>query len=212
MENPVIFTFDIFGTVLDWRKGLLEALRQKGIKLDPAHFDRIIDHQGASEQKQFKSYSEIVADSLVYELGMNGGDALEVGREAGNWSLFPDSVQGLRELMTIAPCVAMTNSDLVHRLQVEGQLGFKLSHWFCAEELGVYKPNPDFWDRVSTKLNVPFSKKWWHVSAYADYDLTVAKKLGLTCIFVKRDHNRPGFSDSTVKDLKELIPVALASD
>jgi hypothetical protein len=34
--------------------------------------------------------------------------------------------------------------------------------------------------------------RWWHVPAYADYDLAVANVLGLTTVFLRRTHSRPG--------------------
>lgn len=60
------------------------------------------------------------------------------------------------------------------------------------------------WQAASQRLGVPFSKEWWHVSAYADYDHSAARALGLTCVHVKRPHSRPGPSDLEVADLAEL--------
>ena len=45
---------------------------------------------------------------------------------------------------------------------------------------------------------------WWHVSAYADYDLETAGRLGLTRVFVARPHARPGLADHQVADLGQL--------
>lgn len=45
---------------------------------------------------------------------------------------------------------------------------------------------------------------WWHVSAYADYDLETAGRLGLTRVFVARPHARPGQADHQVPDLGQL--------
>jgi hypothetical protein len=63
-------TFDIFGTVLDWRRGLAEALSREGVALDGDAFDRVIDAQAALESGPFRSYAEIVARSLVEILGV----------------------------------------------------------------------------------------------------------------------------------------------
>src|SRR5262249_31674114 len=101
--------------------------------------------------------------------------------------------------MKIAPCAAMTNSDRVHGEQVQRQLGFNLSHWFCAEDVRVYKPNPEFWQIVSQKTKTPFSKKWCHVSAHADYDLTVAGQLGLTTVLGERTPPGRATEDMRVK-------------
>jgi 2-haloalkanoic acid dehalogenase type II len=199
-----LITFDIFGTVLNWFEGMRESVARKGAQLDKETFDRVINYQGDIEQKQFATYTEVTAKSLTEILGMNSVLAAEIGAHVGEWPLFPDSIDALHALMKIAPCAAMTNSDRVHGEQVQRQLGFNLSHWFCAEDVRVYKPNPEFWQIVSQKTKTPFSKKWWHVSAHADYDLKVAGQLGLTTVFVERNHSRPGTADIVVKDLLGL--------
>ena len=58
-----LMTFDIFGTVLDWRAGLERELGE----LD---FDAVVDRQAELESEQFRSYTEIVAQSLVDEIGL----------------------------------------------------------------------------------------------------------------------------------------------
>src|SRR5512142_1320663 len=106
--------------------------------------------------------------------------------------------------MRVAPCVAMTNSDRAHGAEVQAALGFELSAWICAEEVGCYKPDPRFWRAVSARLGVEPGPSWWHVSAYADYDGEAAAALGLTTVCVERPHSRPGPAAHEVADLLEL--------
>jgi 2-haloalkanoic acid dehalogenase type II len=204
--RPALFTFDVFGTVLDWKGGLAEAL---GRPLDDATFDRVIDHQGRAEQAHpGRAYRDIVAGSLVEALGVPEGEAERIGASAGRWRLFPDAAEGMRRLMAIAPCAATTNSDRAHGEQVQAQLGFRLSGWLCAEEIGAYKPARVVWEEAARRLGARFDRSWWHVSAYGDYDLEVARALGLTCVFVRRPHHRPGPHDVVAADLVELAAIA----
>ena len=196
-----LLTFDIFGTVLDWRRGLRDAL---GGRLADDAFDRIVDRQGALERQGFRQYASIVAQSLVEELQLSPEDAARIGAAAGSWPLFPDSAAALRALRAIAPCAATTNSDLAHRAPIEAQLGFPLDGWICAEEVGAYKPDPRVWRAAAERMGVAPGPDWWHVSAYSDYDHATARALGLTCVFVERPHSRPGPADLVVKDLREL--------
>ena len=191
--KPTLLTFDIFGTVLDWRSGLGER-----------DFDRLVDVQGELEQERFRPYTEIVAESLVRVRRMDPVNAARMAAEAGNWPLFPDSRGALRRMKGIAALAATTNSDRAHGEQVQAQLGFRLDAWICAEEVRAYKPDRRLWDGVAKRLGRPFDRSWWHVSAYADYDLRTARELGLTCVFVQRPHSRPGEADLTVPDLAAL--------
>ena len=196
-----LLTFDIFGTVLDWRAGLRAAL---GGDLSDEQFDAVIDRQAALEGGRFRSYAEIVAQSLVDVLPLNAVVAARIGAEAGNWPLFPDAAEALQALRRVAPCAAITNSDRSHGAQVQAQLGFALDGWICAEDARAYKPLPEMWQEASRRMGVPYSRDWWHVSAYADYDHATARKLGLTCIFVERPHSRTGPAEVTVGNLAAL--------
>jgi putative hydrolase of the HAD superfamily len=202
---PALLTFDVFGTVLDWRRGHVEAVARAGGLLSAPAFDRVMDRQGEIEQEApAPLYRDVVARSLVDVLGLAPEAARAIGAGAGAWPLYPDSAAALRRLQAVAPCAAMTNSDRSHGEEVQRQLGFRLSHWICAEELGLYKPDPRFWQEVARRLGVAPGPAWWHVSAYADYDLGSARSLGLTTVYVERPHARPGAADLAVRDLGQL--------
>jgi 2-haloacid dehalogenase len=141
----------------------------------------------------------------VEVIGLPEDIAGAIGRDVGRWPLFPDSSDALRALMRLAPCAAMTNSDRVHGEQVQDQLGFRLSEWLCAEETRVYKPNVEFWRIMARRRGIEPGPGWWHVSAYADFDLAVAARLGLTTVFVRRAHARPGAATRVVDDLAGLV-------
>ena len=198
--KPSLLTFDVFGTVLDWRTGIGER-----------DFDRIVDAQGELEQGRFRPYAEIVADSLVRVRRLDVVSAARMGAEAGTWPLFPDSREALRRMQKVAPLAATTNSDRAHGEQVQAQLGFRLEAWICAEEVRAYKPDRRIREAAARKLGRAFDRSWWHVSAYADYDLRTARELGLTCVFVRRPHSRPGDADVTVRDLAALADLVEAS-
>lgn len=204
MPNPKLITFDIFGTVVDWKSGLEQACAAEGRPLKPGEFDRIVDAQGAFERAEFHSYTIVTEQSVRDVLGLPNDAARRVASTIGSWPLFPDSREALRALLKLAPCAAMTNSDRIHGDQIQAQLGFKLSDWLCAESVKVYKPHAKFWQLMSERRGVAPGADWWHVSAYADYDLSVANHLGLTTVFVQRPHHRPGEASHHVKDLGEI--------
>lgn len=203
--RPLLLTFDVFGTILDWRRGTIEAVARAAGTLDEARFDDVVDAQGRLEAASpGRRYRDIVAESLVRVAAVAPPAADEIGSSAGRWPLFPDSAAALARLQRIAPCGAMTNSDRAHGEQVQEQLGFRLAHWWCAEDIGCYKPAPRVWEHASREARVPFGPAWWHVAAYADYDLVPARRLGLTTVYVERPHRRPGAADVTVPDLAAL--------
>lgn len=204
-QPPTLLTFDVFGTLVDWRRGLSEAAAQAGRPLQHGEFDRLIDRQGALEREQpDRSYREITRQSLMDVLGLSGSAADDIGAQVGRWPPYPDSPPALRRLMGLVRCAAITNSDRAHGEQAQASLGLRLSAWLCAPELGCYKPDLRTWELASERLGVPLGPAWWHVSAYADYDLDAVDLLGLTPVFVRRPHSRPGRAEHEVADLSEL--------
>jgi 2-haloalkanoic acid dehalogenase type II len=201
---PRLLTFDLFGTVVDWRSGLRLACAAHGFPLDDPAFERIIDAQAEDEQGVFRPYVEIVQRSLVRGLGMPPAEARAIGEAAGEWPVFGDAPSAFRGLLETAPCAATTNSDLRHRAPIEDQLGVRLEPWICAEEVGAYKPDERIWTAAAARAGIAPGRDWWHVSAYADYDLATARRLGLTCVLVRRPHHRPGTSDLVDLDVADL--------
>ena len=118
-------------------------------------FDAIVDRQGALEQERpFRSYREITKRSLMDVLDFDEQWADAIGDGVGEWPAYADAARGVKRMMALAPCVAMTNSDRAHGVQAQRGLGFLLSAWICAEDVRCYKPDPAFWGEVSRRLGV----------------------------------------------------------
>jgi len=204
---PRLLTFDLFGTVVDWRAGLAVAL---GLPLDDAAFERVIDFQARDEQEAFRPYAEIVARSLTSVLDVAPSQARAIGERAGEWPVFADAPGAFARLRALAPCGATTNSDAAHRPAIEQQLGLSLEPWICAGEVGAYKPDVRIWEAAARATGLAFGPAWWHVSAYADYDLATARRLGLTTILVRRPHHRPGTPDLVDRAFDDVAALARA--
>jgi len=205
LTSPTILTFDVFGTLVDWREGMRRDLAACHIPLEESRWENVLADQEQAERRTFETYTEITTWSLVRRLGLPRSQAAAIAENLGDWPLFSDSAAALQQLLTRTRCVAMTNSDRRHGERMQKQIGFPLTAWICAEETRVYKPNPAFWQTVADRLHLTFGKRWWHVSAYADYDLATAASLGLTTVLVKRPHCRAGVADLEVPDLAALV-------
>lgn len=203
--RPALLSLDVFGTIVDWRAGLRASLSLRGRTLSDEAFDRIVDRQGALERAApGRGYADITAASLVDELGLGAAEAQAIGREVGTWPAFLDARPALRRLSARAPLVALTNSDVAHGLDVQARLGVRPARWLCAEALGLYKPDPAVWRAAAARTGAALGPAWWHVSAYGDYDLGVARALGLTTVLVGRPHRRVAPADLVVPDLLAL--------
>ena len=141
-------------------------------------------------------------------------DALKIGELASRTGLTVRTLHHYDEIGLLKPSHRTDSGHRLYTVRDLGrlqqivslrQLGFSLDGWICAGEVGAYKPDPRMWQAASRRMNVPPGPGWWHVSAYADYDLRTARDLGLTCVFVRRPHCRPGPADREVPDLASLV-------
>jgi putative hydrolase of the HAD superfamily len=167
----------------------------------------MVDAQGRLEQAEpGRRYRSIVAAAAGEVLGLDPARADAVAATVGAWPPYPDSAPALERLARIAPLVALTNSDRDQGAAVRAALGSRVAwaHWLCAEDTGMYKPDPRMWDACAAATGVAGGRDWWHVSAYADYDLEEAVSRGLTTVYVERPHRRRGPALWTVPDLVAL--------
>src|SRR5207245_10867471 len=89
--TPRLITFDVFGTVIDWRSGLEADCAAAGRPLGPGEFDAIIDAQGELERGEFRSYAEITCHSLRRVTGLTEIAAADIGSPVGPWPASGDS-------------------------------------------------------------------------------------------------------------------------
>ena len=91
MKLPSLITFDVFGTIIDWRTGLQADLAKAGCPCSDELFDRIIAAQAGFESGPFRSYREITAASLIQIAGLDPTVADQIGQRVGHWPFFPDA-------------------------------------------------------------------------------------------------------------------------
>jgi len=143
-------------------------------------------------------------------LALDPADADAIGEGVGRWPAYPDAPEALKAMMAAVPCVAMTNSDREHGAQVQ-QASASRSRLDLRRGRALLQARPGFWHEVTRRLGVEMGPWWWHVSAYADYDLEAANQLGLTTVFVVRPHARTGPAVYRVSDLSELVSLVTAA-
>src|SRR5690242_15811802 len=95
-------TFDCYGTLIDWERGILDALARAGASEDPeALLEAYAKAEAQLEAGPYKTYREVVARcyvALAEELPLREGGMDEFADAVGDWPAFPDSAQALRQL------------------------------------------------------------------------------------------------------------------
>ena len=117
-----VLTFDVYGTLIDWESGMLEALRPLTDRVERSLTnDQILESHARNESEAQRwtpamRYSDLLA--IVYRrLGEEWGvdtsweDCTSYGQSVGNWPAFHDSHQALAYLKSHFRLAVLTNTD-----------------------------------------------------------------------------------------------------
>lgn len=190
-------TFDCYGTLIDWDKGIRAALREvKG--LARCDVDRLVRDRELAEHEllagPYRIYSGILGDSLkaaavAQERTLGYGEILGFVNTMGRWPAFPDCGKVLRRLAVSYPLGILSNVE-TKVLQASIKLiGAPFVVRVTAEEVQSYKPAPRHWEEALKRLHLPIESVL-HVAGSLYHDIRPARALGFTTAWINR-RNEP---------------------
>jgi len=215
-------TFDCYGTLIDWRKGieanLGELLRKNGLPSGVSVFPVYVKFE-AEEEGQYKSYREVLRDAAVkvaehLKVSIAENEAKMFAASVPSWPPFGDTVVSLKELGKRGyKRVILSNIDkdilketiLRNSLDVDG--------YITAEDVGSYKPSFGHWDRF---FDVYKTRKeaTLHVAQSIFHDIIPCSKLAIPTAWINRynEATPPAVNPTYVfDDLKSLMRLLTSS-
>ena len=196
-----VLTFDCYGTLIDWERGLLAAMRSV---LDPHGVDatdedlleRYARHEAALEAGRYLRYREVLARGLAGvagELGVtpSAEELAAFGGSVVEWPAFPDSADALARLRSRYALVVITNCDDDLFAASNRRLGVEFAQVITAQQAGSYKPSLRNFELAFERIDAP-QARILHVAQSLFHDHVPAKALGLSTVWVNRRHDRPG--------------------
>ncbi len=210
-------TFDCYGTLIDWERGILETLQTAlggGREIDR---ERTLESYARSEAElesgDYLPYREIVTRSMTAvcaELGVTAGDAdrERFGRSVGEWPPFEDSSDALRRLATRFRLGVITNCDDDLFAQSAQRLGMAFDWVVSAQQARAYKPSPEPFRLALERIDVP-ADRILHVAQSLFHDHVMAGRMGLASVWIDR---RRGMAGSGATPPAEARPDASYPD
>lgn len=193
--------FDVFGTVVDWRDGIIaegEALgRAKGLKVDWGAFadawhagyrpamDRV--RRGERPWANVEALHRERLEEILAEFGVEGLSEAEKEHLNGVWNRlnpWPDSVAGLGRLKGRFIVSTLTNGTFAGMIQMARRAGLPWDCVLTAENARHYKPDAEVY-RMAIELLGPAPQRVMMVAAH-NYDLAHARSHGMPTAFVAR--------------------------
>jgi 2-haloacid dehalogenase len=205
-------TFDVFGTVVDWRSSIIregEALgRAKGLRLDWAAFAD--EWRGLYQPQMEKVRSGQLAwtrlddlhrmslDILLERHGIRGLSEEEIDHFNRAWHRlkpWPDAVPGLTRLKRAYPLATLSNGNVSLMVHLARYGGLPWDAILGAEPTRHYKPQPEAYQGTAAYLGLR-PEQCLMVAAHGN-DLEAAARAGLRTAFVWRpDEKGPGKGDA----------------
>ncbi len=209
-------SFDCFGTLVDWRTGLLRSLdRAVGTAPPPSRerlFAAYLVEERRVEADAYRPYRQLVPAALAKAARAVGLDVdperlSRVVDDLPDWPLFDDTAVALDRLRDAGRAVAILSNidrdllDLTLRRH-----GLRVDLTVTAEDVRSYKPAPAHWIRFLKSTGAEPSETLHCAGAY-DYDLPPAARLGFRTAYIERVPGAPygPAAGTVVPDLRALL-------
>lgn len=199
-------TFDVFGTVVDWRSTVIRegrALgRAKNLTVDWTAFadawrdgygpamNRV--RQGELPWKTIDELHRLILDDLLDRFDLQGLSESEKDSLNRVWHRldpWPDSAEGLGRLKERYIVASLSNGNVALLVNMAKHAGLPWDAVLSAELAGRYKPDREVYLKAAELLGLP-PENVMMVAAHKG-DLRAAKAAGLRTAFVPRPKERP---------------------
>ncbi|MDG2140529.1 MAG: haloacid dehalogenase type II [Gammaproteobacteria bacterium] len=222
-------TFDVFGTVVDWRSSIIREGQllsaNKGFDIDWAEFaDRWRGgyspamgrvRSGELPWTKIDDLHRLILNDLVAEFGLTGLSEIELDHFNKVWHRlipWPDTVAGLNRLKTKYVITTLSNGNVSLLTNMAKNAGLPWDAVLSAELAKHYKPDPEAY-LVAAELLSLSPEQVMMVAAHPS-DLRAASRAGLRTAYVIRplergpggavDRNEDGEFDYTADDFMDL--------
>ena len=200
-DNYDALSFDCYGTLIDWERGIWLSFQpllaknahlqidQKQVLADFAEFENEIQSSHPS-----MPYPEVLKNvhnqfALKHGLVTNKEFDRVFGKSVGEWPEFPDSIAALADLKTRYKLVILSNVDEASFIASNQRLSIEFDGIYTAEKIGSYKPDIRNFEYLFAELlaeqGIPH-ERILHVAQSLYHDIQPAKTLGMDCVWIDR--------------------------
>ncbi len=212
-------TFDVYGTLIDWEKGVYEAF-EKEAKRDDISFDKeqviSLFHEVSREVESgsYELYAEVLRRSAI-EIAKRLEWPLEANRaqflpdSIPYWRPFKESLPALKKVVKGKSAGLISNIDdkLLGQTRRHFALDFDLV--VTAQQVRSYKPDPAHFKEFARRIGG--KKGWVHVanSLYHDVEPCTTEKVPVIWVNRRGEELEAGMKkpEAEVKNLAEAFEV-----
>jgi 2-haloacid dehalogenase len=187
-KKSVVVVFDLYGTLVDWKHAISSFLE---FYVSGSAVGEFFKCDIEKVKSGYKPYKQVLGECLAEVAAKHNVVVSDELVEAFVLSVaksppFPDTIYGLKLLKKAGykTCIlSNTDRDLID-VTLSGVKGL-VDYVITAEDVRAYKPNPQAFERAYKILSIT-PEEAIHVSAYIEYDLLPASRLGAKTVLLDR--------------------------
>lgn len=198
LQNVRALTFDCYGTLVDWERGLARDLRAGLDATITASDEELLAlyarAESESEKGDFCKYKDILRAALAgvaRSLGAPVRDGEALVRGLPSWPVFNDTSAALAALKRQFKLCVVSNVDLDLFTETQKNLGVSFHEIVTADQIFSYKPKLKHFEEAVARLNLP-KEEILHVAQSLYHDHAPAKSFGLKTVWIDRRAGRAG--------------------
>ena len=190
MARIDIVTFDCYGTLIDWRRGITAAFANAGVSTDG---DAVLEAYGEIEQKveaeRYRPYRDVLRETAVriareFGLGLSTDDAAFLPDSLPSWQPFPDtnaSLERLRDAGIRLGILSNVDDDLLAATRRHFTVDFDVI--ITAQQVGSYKPAHGHFLAARQRIG---DAHWLHAAQSDFHDIVPANALAIENAWINR--------------------------
>jgi 2-haloacid dehalogenase len=220
-------SFDCYGTLIDWKSGILPTLRavlnHHHVKpYDAAILELYGEFEAEAQSGPYQSYRKVL-ESVVQRFGQHFGftpapDELgSLPESVPSWLPFADTVAALRQLQKRYKLAVISNIDDDLFAETRKHLDVEFDFVITAQQARSYKPSVNNFQLALRTMGLA-PDRLLHAAQSIYHDVVPAQSLGIASVWVNRKSARPGVGavraasgrpDLEVPDVASLAALAL---
>jgi len=210
-----VITFDCYGTLIDWERGILDAFRSAmaadGVAVDPARTLAVYHEvEPAVQSEGYRRYRDVLAATarrvaVRLDWPMPASRAGALADSLPEWPAFPDTRTALARLSTAGYRLGiLSNIDDDLLAGSRRHLGVPFEIAITAQQVAAYKPARPHFDAARASVG---DARWLHAAQSYFHDVQPARALGIRTAWINRKAEPPtdgGHPDPEFRDLTGL--------